>query len=194
MHTFFPGAASPKNSKKSIKIRTFAYKMLKHPHKHPNHLSFEPSKTTNFFIPLWNPSEKNHTVPSETITGRLGMAWEKQQNTLLEPISSNLSRHILGRPQLASRSWQLARLLKAELLLCVVFRHLRLDNLAARFHRVRLEGLRCWLETAHGALSAAMTKRTACETQWNPLRNTVKRALRCETHSETHSETQHKTL
>ena len=69
-----------------------------------------------------------------------------------------------------------------------------LDHLAARSHRVRLEGLRCWSGTAHGALSAAMTKHTACETQWNALRNTVKRVLRCETQSETHSETQHETL
>ena len=59
---------------------------------------------------------------------------------------------------------------------------------------VRLEDLLCWSGIAHGTLSAAMTKHTACETQWNALRNTVKRALRCETHSETHSETQHKML
>ena len=54
--------------------------------------------------------------------------------------------------------------------------------------------LRCWSGTSHGALSAAMTKRTACEPQWNALRNTVKRARRCETQSETHSETQRETL
>ena len=30
---------------------------------------------------------------------------------------------------------------------------------------VRLEDLRCWSGIAHGALSAAMTKHTACETQ-----------------------------
>ena len=75
---------------------------------------------------------------------------------------SNTGEAPAGEPDLGS----LPDYQKAELLLCVVLRQICvLDNLAARSHRVRLEDLRCWSGTAHGALSAAMTKHTACETQ-----------------------------
>ena len=65
MHTLFPCHSLPQEFQKG-KIRTFAHKRAilairqtqeKKPAKHPNHLSFKPSETTNCVIPLLNFSE-----------------------------------------------------------------------------------------------------------------------------------------